>query len=254
MTDEGGQYVRLGKEFAKHGFVDHSREEYAYTDRKTGVVIGINTAEGYFSIFERGMIGIYQHCKEKHLHRYLAEYDFRYSNRIRLGVDDEMRTERALAGIVGKRLTYPGLVTGPGLKHPRDGMSDSDEFRLKIEAYTPDTMPMERLAEYLAELALMLGERTFVHFVRLEAGSTSIVHRIPTLQRSKLGPHPFVEELGLEIPFALIAKSIGCFGMTMGAQCGKRKRAKRRLLSSRKGRCRRAGDRNLSGGDLLTEK
>lgn len=106
MTDEAGQYVNIGKEFAKHGSVDHSREEYAYRDRRTGVVIGVNCAEGYFSIFKRGMIGIYQHCKEKHLHRYLAEYDFRYSNRIRLGVDDEMRTERALAGIVGKRLTY----------------------------------------------------------------------------------------------------------------------------------------------------
>lgn len=106
MTDEAAQYVRLGKEFANHGSVDHSREEYAYKDRKTGVVIGINTAEGYFSIFKRGMIGIYQHCKEKHLHRYLAEYDFRYSNRIKLGVDDGLRTKRALAGIAGKRLTY----------------------------------------------------------------------------------------------------------------------------------------------------
>ena len=65
-----------------------------------------NTVEGYYSIFKRGMKGIYQHCSEKHLHRYLAEFDFRYSNRIRLGVDDVQRTERALKGIVGKRLTY----------------------------------------------------------------------------------------------------------------------------------------------------
>jgi len=65
-----------------------------------------NTAEGFFSIFKRGMVGTYQHCKDKHLHRYLAEFDFRYSNRVKLGVDDVARTERALKGIVGKRLTY----------------------------------------------------------------------------------------------------------------------------------------------------
>jgi hypothetical protein len=106
MTDEAGQHIRLGREFAKHSSVDHSREEYAYTDRKTGVSIGVNTAEGFFTIFKRGMKGIYQHCAEKHLHRYLAEFDFRYSNRVRLGIRDEARTERALRGIVGKRLTY----------------------------------------------------------------------------------------------------------------------------------------------------
>jgi hypothetical protein len=65
-----------------------------------------NTVEGYYSIFKRGMKGVYQHCKEKHLHRYLSEFDFRYSNRIRLGVDDSERATRALKGIVGKRLTY----------------------------------------------------------------------------------------------------------------------------------------------------
>ena len=59
-----------------------------------------------YSIFKRGMKGIYQHCQEKHLHRYLAEFDFRYSNRVRLGVNDVARAERALTGIVGKRLTY----------------------------------------------------------------------------------------------------------------------------------------------------
>ena len=68
--------------------------------------VGINTVEGYYSIFKRGVIGIYQPCSEKHLHRYLAEYDFRYSNRIRLGVDDVERTERAVKGVVGKRLMY----------------------------------------------------------------------------------------------------------------------------------------------------
>ena len=66
----------------------------------------LTSAEGYFSIFKRGMKGVYQHCKEKHLHRYLAEFDFRYSNRVRLGVNDVERADRALKGIVGKRLTY----------------------------------------------------------------------------------------------------------------------------------------------------
>ena len=65
-----------------------------------------NSAEGYFSIFKRGMRGVYQHCDEKHLHRYLAEFDFRYNNRIRLGIDDAMRAESILKGAEGKRLTY----------------------------------------------------------------------------------------------------------------------------------------------------
>jgi ISXO2-like transposase domain len=65
-----------------------------------------NTVEGVFSVFKRGMVGVYQHCSEKHLHRYLAEFDFRYNNRVALGVNDADRTEQALKGIVGKRLTY----------------------------------------------------------------------------------------------------------------------------------------------------
>jgi ISXO2-like transposase domain len=65
-----------------------------------------NTVEGYFSIFKRGMKGIYQHCGEQHLHRYLAEYEFRYNNRIANGVDDRQRADAALTGITGKRLTY----------------------------------------------------------------------------------------------------------------------------------------------------
>jgi hypothetical protein len=65
-----------------------------------------NTVEGYFSVFKRGMRGVYQHCSERHLHRYLAEFNFRYSNRVRLGIDDAMRADLALKGIIGKRLTY----------------------------------------------------------------------------------------------------------------------------------------------------
>ena len=100
MTDELNTYSKLGDEFAKHGTVVHSKKEYVRGD------ISTNTVEGYFSIFKRGMRGVYQHCSEKHLHRYLAEFDFRYSNRVRLGIDDQDRTSRALKGIAGKRLTY----------------------------------------------------------------------------------------------------------------------------------------------------
>jgi transposase-like protein len=106
MTDEARRYERRGTELARHGVVDHSRGEYGYTDRKTGAKVNTNTVEGYYALFKRGMKGVYQHCQEKHLHRYLAEFDFRYNHRIRLGVGDQGRTERALAGIIGKRLTY----------------------------------------------------------------------------------------------------------------------------------------------------
>lgn len=100
MTDEATHYRSLGAEFAEHGVVRHGRDEYVRGDVFT------NTAEGFFSIFKRGMRGIYQHCGHKHLHRYLAEFDFRYSNRVALGCNDGERADRLLAGIVGKRLTY----------------------------------------------------------------------------------------------------------------------------------------------------
>ena len=105
MTDEA-RLQRRRQRFASHDTVNHGEEEYVRGD-----VIHTNTVEGYYSIFKRGMKGIYQHCGEKHLHRYLAEFDFRYSNRIALGVDDVARADRALQGIVGKRLTYKQLVT-----------------------------------------------------------------------------------------------------------------------------------------------
>jgi transposase-like protein len=100
MTDELSAYKKLGDEFESHQAVNHSAKEYVRGDATT------NTVEGYFSIFKRGMKGIYQHCSEKHLHRYLSEFDFRYSNRVALGVDDAERAEKALQGITGKRLTY----------------------------------------------------------------------------------------------------------------------------------------------------
>jgi len=100
MTDEAGQYSKLNKFFAAHDFTSHSAGEYVRGKVHT------NTVEGFYSVFKRGMKGVYQHCSEKHLHRYVAEFDFRYNNRTRLGVDDKARSQTALRGIVGKRLTY----------------------------------------------------------------------------------------------------------------------------------------------------
>ncbi len=99
-TDESRLYSSVGEEYAKHETVNHRAKEYARDDVTT------NTVEGFFSIFKRGMKGVYQHCGEQHLHRYLAEFDFRYNTRIALGFNDAMRAEEALKGIVGKRLTY----------------------------------------------------------------------------------------------------------------------------------------------------
>ena len=112
MTDEHTSYGKLGKEFARHNSVTHSAGEYVrYTNAKMfpsgePFVIHTNTVEGFFSVFKRGMKGVYQHCSEKHLHRYLSEFEFRYSNREKLGIDDTARADRALLGVVGKRLTY----------------------------------------------------------------------------------------------------------------------------------------------------
>ena len=100
MTDEAGQYSRLNKFFAAHDFTTHGTKEYVRGNVHT------NTVEGFYNVFKRGMKGIYQHCSEKHLHRYVAEFDFRYNNRTRLGVEDAQRAENALKGIVGKRLMY----------------------------------------------------------------------------------------------------------------------------------------------------
>jgi len=119
MTDEHASYKEVGTEFSSHETVNHSKDEYVrywneVTDkmRPDGkpivetTTITTNTVEGYYSVFKRGMKGVYQHCSEKHLHRYLSEFDFRYSNRIALGVNDGERADLAVKGAAGKRLTY----------------------------------------------------------------------------------------------------------------------------------------------------
>lgn len=99
FTDEAKHYSELKPDY-HHDTVNHGDEEWARGDVHT------NTVEGFFSVFKRGMKGVYQHCSEKHLHRYLAEFDFRYSNRVKLGVDDEQRAARMVKGVKGRRLTY----------------------------------------------------------------------------------------------------------------------------------------------------
>jgi hypothetical protein len=103
LTDSAGYYKSLSLVFAGHEQVDHKSGEYV---RMSDRSIHTNTIEGFFSIFKRGMKGVYQHCGKQHLHRYLAEFDFRYSERERLGINDSKRADKALKGISGKRLTY----------------------------------------------------------------------------------------------------------------------------------------------------
>ena len=100
MTDTAAYYRKPLLGFAGHETVNHLQEEYVRGEVYT------NTLEGYFSLFKRGMRGVYQHCREKHLHRYLAEFDFRYNARVALGVNDEARAIRLVKSVVGKRLTY----------------------------------------------------------------------------------------------------------------------------------------------------
>jgi transposase-like protein len=111
-TDESKLYTGADTHFAEHETVKHTAAEYVrykFTWGEDGPKtekVHTNSAEGYFSIFKRGMRGIYQHCGEKHLHRYLAEYDFRYNHRTALGFNDGERAALAVKNADGKRLTY----------------------------------------------------------------------------------------------------------------------------------------------------
>ena len=102
-TDASPMYREIGAAFASHETTNHASGEYVRLSDRT---VHSNTVEGYFSIFKRGMKGVYQHAAKKHLHRYLAEFDFRYSNRVAVGIDDTARATLALQGVVGKHLTY----------------------------------------------------------------------------------------------------------------------------------------------------
>jgi transposase-like protein len=100
LYTDGAVSYRHFMPHGQHESVDHSKEEWVRGDVHT------NTLEGFFSVFKRGLIGVYQHIDRKHIDRYLAEFDFRYNNRIKLGIDDKTRADRALVGAKGKRLTY----------------------------------------------------------------------------------------------------------------------------------------------------
>lgn len=103
LTDEANVYRGIGYHFGGHETVNHGQDEYVrLTDRE----IHTNTVENYFSVFKRGMKGTYQHCSKKHLHRYLAEFDYRYNHRSANGIEDGERATIALRGVTGKRLTY----------------------------------------------------------------------------------------------------------------------------------------------------
>jgi transposase-like protein len=107
MTDGSAYYTNTGREFAAHSSVDHTAGEYVRAGFHHS-----NTVENYFSILKRGIVGVYHHVSEAHLHRYLSEFDFRYSNRAGLGVSDTMRTNEMLKGATGKRLTYRRVSEG----------------------------------------------------------------------------------------------------------------------------------------------
>jgi transposase-like protein len=100
FTDGSKTYFSVMPNKSQHESVDHSKFEWSRGDVHT------NTLEGYFSIFKRGLVGIYQHMDKKHLHRYLSEFDFRMNTRAKLGINDVQRSEIALQGFKGKRLTY----------------------------------------------------------------------------------------------------------------------------------------------------
>jgi len=103
LTDEAGVYRQMQLHFASHGTTAHTAGQCV---DPANPEIHSNTIEDCFSIFKRGMRGIFQYCSEQHLHRYLAEFDFRYTNRIANSVNDVERADVALAGVRGKRLTY----------------------------------------------------------------------------------------------------------------------------------------------------
>lgn len=107
LHTDGAQYYKNLPDVAKHESVDHSKEYVRYGDEGP---VHTNSLEGFFSVFKRGMRGVYQHCDEKHLDRYLAEFDFRHSNRVALGIGDKARTVHALQGVAGKRLTFKELI------------------------------------------------------------------------------------------------------------------------------------------------
>jgi transposase-like protein len=112
MTDDATYYRPVGEDFRRHFTVNHSIGEYV----SGGTTV--NACENYFSILKRGINGVYQHVSPTHLKRYVGEFDFRYNNRIGLGIDDMARTEKVAKGVAGKRLTYQRTRQQPEAETP----------------------------------------------------------------------------------------------------------------------------------------
>jgi transposase-like protein len=106
MTDTARMYPAIGGKFAQHSMVNHTLNEYVRGDAYT------NTVESYFSILKRGIVGTFHHVSAQHLKRYVGEFDFRYNERTALGITDAMRFDKAIPGIVGRRLTYRRIGEG----------------------------------------------------------------------------------------------------------------------------------------------
>lgn len=146
MTDIARHHKEIGREFAGHDAVNHGKDQYVRYEAEH--MISTNTVEDHYSIFKLGMKGVYQHCGEKHLHRYLAELDFHYSNRVRFGGNDEERTAKVLKGVVGKRLTYrSGVASRYSL---RGLMVPSASSRFKMSRIRLAQIVARLLPQYLA--------------------------------------------------------------------------------------------------------
>jgi len=120
MTDEHNAHRQLGAHFARHNTRTHSADEYVNLEDRT---IHSNTVGGYFSIFKRGVKGVFQFCGEQHLHRHLAEFEFGYNNRVALGCDDGDRADALLQAIVGKRLLLQAIVGKRLTNNPTHGIA-----------------------------------------------------------------------------------------------------------------------------------
>jgi hypothetical protein len=134
LTDEGSRYGPIGREFAVHQAVSHRAKKYVRASDRT---IHTNTVEGYFSIFKRGMKGVYQHCGKRHLHRYLAEYDFRYRNRMAQGVNDTERADRGLDGVIGAPSSGASSTAGWTLRREPDPPSVRGRGRWRARRLAP---------------------------------------------------------------------------------------------------------------------
>jgi hypothetical protein len=166
MTDDAGQYNRLWETFPGHQSVAHSAGEYVRGN------VHINTAENFYSVFKRGMKGVYQHCGENHLHRYVTEFDFRYSNRSALGVDDTQRADTLLRGIEGKRLTYRRIdaeATQIALNHDRS-MPDNRQ-RPKRKITSSESSYWQALGQFIEQFSVA---ETFLFHLHGEYAKVSL--------------------------------------------------------------------------------